>query len=142
MATGERQKPIELILARNFISSISTPSFLVDESASLVFYNDAAGALLGRRFEETGRLGPQEWTQRWGPFDADGCPLVQDELPLTQALRHGRPSHGCFTIRDASGDMREIVSSALPIVGTGSFRGAIIFFWPAEDPQASRERTA
>ena len=41
------QKPLELILARNLLTSLSTPAFLVDENAALVFYNEAAGALLG-----------------------------------------------------------------------------------------------
>src|SRR5919108_109224 len=49
------QRPLELILARNLLSSLSTPAFLVDEAGVLVFYNDAAGVLLGRRFEEAGR---------------------------------------------------------------------------------------
>ena len=42
------QKPLELILARNLLTSISTPAFLLDEHGALVFYNEAAGALLGR----------------------------------------------------------------------------------------------
>ena len=49
------QKPIELILARNLMSSLSTPAFLVDEGGMLIFYNEAAGSLLGKRFEEIGR---------------------------------------------------------------------------------------
>ena len=49
------QRPLELILARNLLSSLSTPAFLVDEPGDIAFYNDAAGALLGRRYEDTGR---------------------------------------------------------------------------------------
>ena len=41
------QKPLELILARNLLSSISTPAFLVSDHGTLMFYNEAAGALLG-----------------------------------------------------------------------------------------------
>jgi hypothetical protein len=44
------QKPLESILARNLLSSISTPAFLVREQGALLFYNDAATAMLGRRF--------------------------------------------------------------------------------------------
>ena len=50
------QKPLELILARNLLTSLSTPAFLVDESGALIFYNEAAGAMLGISFEEQGRL--------------------------------------------------------------------------------------
>jgi PAS domain-containing protein len=125
------QKPLELILARNLLTSISTPAFLVDQDAALVFYNEAAGALLGRSFEDVGRMSPEEWTSRYGPFDADGKPLELDELPTTRAVRDGRPAHAVFTIRSANGAKREIESSAFPIVASeeGS-SGAMIFFWP------------
>ena len=90
------QKPIELILARNLMSSLSTPAFLVDEGGILIFYNEAAGSLLGRRFEELGKVGPEEWGSLFGPFDDDGEPLPYDELPLVVAVRRAarrtRPS--------------------------------------------------
>ena len=63
------QRPLELILARNLMSALSTPAFLVDEGGLLVFYNEAAGLLLGKRFEELGTVGPQEWGSLFGPFD-------------------------------------------------------------------------
>jgi PAS domain-containing protein len=128
------QKPLELILARNLLTSISTPAFLVDSDAALVFYNEAAGALLGRSFEDVGRMSPEEWTTTYGPFGPDGKPLKLDELPTTRAVRDGRPAHAAFTIRSANGSKREIQSSAFPIVASeeGS-SGAMIFFWPQDD---------
>ena len=62
------QKPLELILARNLLTSLSTPAFLVDESGALIFYNEAAGAMLGISFEEQGRLPAEEWSHAVGPF--------------------------------------------------------------------------
>jgi PAS domain-containing protein len=127
------QRPLELILARNLLTSISTPAFLVDQNAALVFYNEAAGALLGRSFEDAGRMSPEDWTATYGPFGEDGKPLELDELPTTQAVRNGRPAHGEFRIRSANGVEHEIESSAFPIVASeeGS-SGAMIFFWPVE----------
>jgi PAS domain-containing protein len=136
-AMAEVQKPLELILARNLLSSISTPAFLVDADGTLVFFNEAAGALVGRRFEETGSMGPQEWGEAFGPVDAEGQPIPWERLPLTTALRHGRPMHARMNIHSHNGDVHDIEVSALPIVGTGGFRGAIAIFWPAEaGPQA------
>jgi PAS domain-containing protein len=134
----QAQKPLELILARNLLTSISTPAFLVDQDAALVFYNEAAGALLGRSFEDVGRMSPEEWTHTYGPFSPDGTPVELDELPTTRAVRNGRPAHATFTIRSANGDKREIESSAFPIVASeeGS-SGAMIFFWPQQDNGAS-----
>ena len=123
------QKPLELILARNFLTSLSTPAFLVDERGALIFYNEAAGALLGISFEESGRMPAEEWSHAVGPFDGDGTPIPIEELPTTKALRRGRPAHGTFTVRSVKGDEYEIEASALPIVAEGGQEGAMIFFW-------------
>ena len=72
MASPQPQKPLELILARNLLTSISTPAFLLDDEAAVVFYNEAAAALLGRSFEEAGRMTAEQWTEAFGPFDDDG----------------------------------------------------------------------
>jgi PAS domain-containing protein len=134
---AEVQKPLELILARNLLSSISTPAFLVDADGTLVFFNEAAGALVGRRFEETGSMGPQEWGEAFGPVDGEGQPIPWERLPLTVALRHGRPMHARMNIHSQTGDVHDIEVSALPIVGTGGFRGAMAIFWPVDEaPEA------
>ena len=126
------QKPIELILARNLMSSLSTPAFLVDQGGTLVFYNEAAGALLGKRFEEVGKVGAEEWGTMFGPFDADGSPIPYDELPLVLSVRQGRPAHSIFSIRSAEGTPHEIEVSAFPILTAHGSRGAIAVFWPTE----------
>jgi PAS domain-containing protein len=127
------QKPLELILARNLLTSISTPAFLLDEKSQLVFYNESAGALLGISFEETGRMDPQEWTGSFGPFDDDGKPISIDELDITNALRDGRPAHSNFCIRAAKGVEHGIEAAAFPIIASeAGASGAMIFFWPLE----------
>ncbi|MGI9019923.1 MAG: hypothetical protein ACR2G3_04355 [Solirubrobacterales bacterium] len=125
------QKPLELILARNLLTNLSTPAFLLDENSHLVFYNEAAGALLGVSFEETGRMDPQEWTGSFGPFDTEGNPISIEDLDITSALREGRPAHSDFCIRSAKGVEHGIEAAAFPIIASeeGS-SGAMIFFWP------------
>lgn len=131
------QKPLEMILARNLLSSLSTPAFLVGDQGKLLFYNEAASALLGRRFEETGTLSASEWTSEFGPYDEHGVPLPYDEIPATLALRSNRPFHGTFRVGPAGRDQREIAASAIPIVGPEGSSGAIVIFWPlTEDGQA------
>ena len=132
------QKPLELILARNLLTSISTPAFLLDESSRLVFYNESAGALLGVSFEDTGRMDPQEWTGSFGPFDEDGNPIEIGELDITAALARGRPAHSRFRIRSARGTEHGIEAAAFPIIASeeGS-SGAMIFFWPLDENGAS-----
>jgi len=136
------QKPLELILARNLLTSISTPAFLVDSGGALMFYNEAAGALLGIPFEEAGRMEPEEWGTRFGPFGKDGERIPFEELPLTIALRSGRPAHANFRIRSAEGDERDIEVSALPIEAEEGPSGALAIFWPVDERRANGESGA
>ena|SRR5947209_2293009 len=130
------QRPLELILARNLLSSLSTPAFLVGEQGTLVYYNEAAGALLGRAFEETGMLSAPEWTRLFGPFDENGETLAYDEIAATVALRANRPYHGSFRIRRGDGKVQPIAASAIPIVGPSGSSGAIVIFWPLSEEEA------
>ncbi|MFN2611941.1 MAG: hypothetical protein ABR536_01060 [Solirubrobacterales bacterium] len=124
------QKPLELILARNLLTSLSTPAFLADEAGALIFYNEAAGELLGSAFEESGKLDPREWSEKFGPFNGDGEPIGVDDLPTTQALRAGRPAHAEYVIHSSTGGEHEVEVSAFPIVANGGQRGAMVVFWP------------
>jgi PAS domain-containing protein len=124
------QKPLELILARNLLTNLSTPAFLADEEGALVFYNEAAGSLLGLAFEESGKLDPREWSEKYGPFDSDGEPIGVEQLPITRALRDGRPAHAEYSIRSSNGGEHEVEVSAIPIVAAGGQRGAMVVFWP------------
>jgi PAS domain-containing protein len=127
------QRPLELILARNLLCSILTPAFLVGEGGTLLFYNEAAGAMLGRRFEDTSVLNAEDWTSEFGPLDQEGDAIPFEQIPATLALRTNRPYHGRFAIRGAGGKRMEIAASAIPIVGPGGAAGAIVIFWPVEE---------
>jgi PAS domain-containing protein len=127
-------RPLELILARNLVSIISLAAVLVDVEGALVYYNDAAAEIIGSRFEERGMISRAEWSAEMGPVDAEGTPIAFDDLPLTAALRDGRPGYGQFFIR-AEGGLLEIVAGTLPLVGSTGNNGALVVFWPvpAED---------
>ena len=127
------QRPLELILARNLLASLSTPAFLIDGRGEIAFYNDSAGALLGHHYEDTGPLAVEAWTKTFGPFDDDGRPIPFDQLDLTNALRGDRPAHSRFCIASATGDRRRIEASGIPIVGAGGYRGAMVVFWPEDE---------
>ena len=123
-------QPLELILARNLLSTLSTAAFLVDGHGCVVFYNEAAGEMLGRRFEECGPMSAEQWGTTHGPFDDEGNPIPIGELELTEGLVRGRPGHSCFHIRSFEGGDHLIEAAAMPIVATGGQRGAMVFFWP------------
>ena len=123
------QHPVEMILARGLLSNLSTPAFLVDSPGNLVYDNDAAGELLGLRFEEAGPMARADWASRFEPIDPDGQAIDTESLPLVIALRQGRPAHTSMRIRPASGEPRDLEVSAFPIIGNGGQRGAMAIFW-------------
>jgi len=125
------QKPLELILARNLLTSISTPSFLVDGAGTMVFYNEAAAALLGRSFEEAGQMTAEEWTAAFGPLTNGDEPADLDEISLTQAIQAGQPAHGSFCIRTKRSDKELVEAAAFPLVTSkDGASGAMVLFWP------------
>jgi PAS domain-containing protein len=128
---------IELILARNFVALIHTPAFVVDPDGVVTFFNEAAGRLIGRRFEESGRLSRDEWDEI-GPLDEQGRPTASDPLPLTVALREGRPASGSFRIGTDQGALLQVEASAMPLLRDGSVHGALVMFGPA--PGANRDQ--
>jgi PAS domain-containing protein len=136
MAT--EQKPIELILARNLLDSLHTPGCLIDLEGTLVYYNEAVAKLAGISFEETGPMPAAEWGDAFGPFDVEGQRIPFDEHPLTLAVRDGRPGHYVQRFRTADSGDFEVDVSAIPLVGTTGFEGALVFFWPARPTTGRR----
>jgi len=128
------QRPLELILARNLLSSLSTPAFLANRNNDIVFYNDAAGEMLGRRFEESGTMSAEAWLNDFGPLDERGEPIPFEEQPITAALRANRAAHERHRIRSLGGTVHEVEVSGMPIIGATGFHGAMVFFWVAEEP--------
>ena len=124
-------QPVELILARNLIAAVELAAFIVDPDGIVVFFNDSAGELIGRRFEEVGRLEREEWNSRFGPFDEFGQLLPTDSLPLTVAIREGLPANGRFRVRVRDDELVEVDVSALPLVNAQGFQGAVVVFWRA-----------
>jgi len=53
-------KDIEVILSRHLASCLAMPIFIVDPVGNLLFYNEPAELILGRRFEETGEMPASE----------------------------------------------------------------------------------
>jgi PAS domain-containing protein len=126
-------QPIELILGRQFIDSMTLPGFLVDPDGTLIFYNEPAEDILGIRFGETGSMKVEEWSTVFKPTDADGNPLAPDKLPLVQTLKHHMPAHGSFYIKNLQGERLFLKVTSIPIEGRPKrFLGAMALFWNSQ----------
>jgi hypothetical protein len=122
--------PIQIILARQLAGYLSVPVFLVDPIGNLLFYNERAEVVLGRRFQETGAMCAEEWSSAFEPFDEEGQPIPPENLPLRITLSQQRPSYRRLVIQGLDGVRRHIEVASIPITGLqGEFLGAAALFW-------------
>ncbi len=125
---------IEIILNRQLADCLSIPVFITDPKGELIFYNEPAEQLLGKRFEETGEMPMEEWSKVFNPMDAEGKPIPPDELPLVRTLKDRYPYHRNFRIESLKGEWREISVTSYPMISrSGSFLGAVAIFWKLKE---------
>ncbi len=121
---------IEIILNRQLADCLSIPVFITDTMGNLLFYNEPAEEVLGRRFEDTGEMPVEEWSTIFKPFDVDGKEIPPDDLPLVKTLKECFPYHRAFWIESLKGKSEKISLTSYPIIGrTGKFLGAVAIFW-------------
>ena len=100
-------------------------------AVAAIFYNEPAEIILGKRFEETGEMSAEEWSEVFQLTDEQGRPLEPEAVPLMIALNDRRPTHGSLWIRGLDGVRRHIEATAFPLVGQSDrFLGAVVLFWP------------
>ena len=129
--------PIQIILIRQLAGYLSVPLLLVDPKGDLLFYNEPAEAMLGRRFEETGPLPAKTWAMALTPVDEEGRPIPPEDLPLIIALTTQRPAYRRLYIHGLNGVCRHIEVASIPILGLqGEFLGAVSLYWEIEEPCA------
>jgi PAS domain-containing protein len=121
---------IEMILTRQLADCLAMPIFLVDAVGTLLFYNEPAERIFGRRFEETGPLSAEEWAAGLVLMDDEGHVLKPEERPLMIALRQRQATHATLWIRGWDQVKRRIQTTALPLIGRADrFLGAAVIFW-------------
>jgi PAS domain-containing protein len=129
-----RQRNLLLILAREFASKLATPTFVADAEGNLVFYNELAEQMLGRKFSEAGDVKAEEWATLYAIEDLDGSPVPLDRNPGGVALLERRPAHSRLRITGLDGVRREINATAFPLMSSpADLVGMVAFFWEADD---------
>jgi PAS domain-containing protein len=130
MQQQRRTKDLLLILARDLAANVSTPTYLVDAEGTLVYFNEAAEALLGQTFQSAGELSAEDMIKRWRPEDPDGTPLAPERIPIVAAVREKRPVHGLLGFTGSDGVRRVIQATAMPLLGAEQrLAGAVAYFW-------------
>ncbi len=122
--------PIQIILTRQLAAYLSVPLFHVDPKGNLLFYNEPAEAILGRRFDETGAMPLEEWSTAFNRVDDEGQPIPPEDLPLMISLTEKRPAYKRMHMEGLDGVARHIEVTSIPITGLeGDLLGAVAFFW-------------
>lgn len=124
------QKELELILFRQCASHLSIPIFIADAHGNLLFYNEPAELLLGRRFSEAGEMPLKQMSAIFQTTTEEGVPLLPEALPLGISLKERRPAHGRIRFRALDGVWKTIEVTAFPVEGQqGRHLGAVAIFW-------------
>jgi PAS domain S-box-containing protein len=125
-----RHKHLVLILAREFASNLATPTLIADDQGRLVFYNEAAEAVIGLTFAEAGEMPLDEWTASFAPHSSDSEPLPPERRPARIALDQRRAAHERFRITSRDGVEREVSVTAFPLFAhADEFVGIVAIFW-------------
>mgnify|MGYP003624899106 FL=1 len=121
---------IEIILSRQLADSLTVPVFIVNPEGTLIFYNEPAEKILGKKFEDTGPMPVDDWGTSFFPQDEDGNDLAPEELPLVQTIKNKVPAHKTFWIKALNGKYTKISVTSIPIIGRSKkFSGAMAIFW-------------
>jgi len=127
---GRRQKHLVLILARELVSNLATPTLVADEHGVLVFFNEAAEEIVGATFAETGETPLAEWEASFEPRTTGLEDLPFERRPSAIALRERRPVHERMHVTSADGVDRDISVTAFPLFAhADEFVGVVTIFW-------------
>ncbi len=125
---------IEVILNRQLADCLAIPVFITDRKGRLIYYNEPAEKILGKRYDETGEMPTTAWATIFKPMDENKVPLSLEDLPLVKTLRNCKPYHLTFWIESLTGELEKIAVTSYPIIGrSAAFLGAVALFWEAKD---------
>jgi PAS domain-containing protein len=139
---GGKQKDVILILARELASNIATPMLVLDETGTIVFFNEPAEKILGAAFASIGEVSPEQYDSNWATTDPDGNELSLRQGPMARIVSDHAPAHRLIRVRGLDGVWHLIETTLYPLFASASrFVGAVGVFWElgTESGPSSRE---
>lgn len=127
----ERKQPdLVLIVARSFATKLATPTLITDARGDLVYFNDAAGELIGRSYLDIGQLPVSRWQELLEPRTLDEQPLKVEQTPSGIAVLERRPVHDSFAFHGLDGRDHKITVTAFPLFShPEEVVGVMSIFW-------------
>lgn len=121
-----------MILARELASNLATPMFLIDGEGTLVFFNEAAELLLGKRYAEVGGITANEFGTMLDLAHPDGTPMRRRDSPAGVAFYRRQPAHRTVLATTLGGKRELFEVTAYPLFGrVGEMHGVLTVFWQA-----------
>ena len=104
---------------------------VADTTEAIVFYNEPAERILGVRFEETGRIGPEEADRLIELSDDPSAGPDDAGRPLLTALQQRRPAHARrWLLRRGDRVRLQVEITAFPVIDQEDrLLGAVAMFW-------------
>ena len=137
MATEESkasEPSLPLILARELAANLATPMFLIDAGGTLVFCNEAAELLLGKRYGEIGGISALEFGAMLELGNVDGSPMRRRDSPAGVAFYDREPAHRTLLATTLDGSRQPFEVTAYPLFGhVGEMHGVLTVFWRAKE---------
>ena len=126
-----RTKHLVLILAREFASTLATPTLVADDRGMIVFYNEAAEEVIGTTFAESGEMPLDEFAASFAPRTRGSEePLTPESLPARIALDERRAVHVQLRATSRDGVDRDFAVTAFPLFAhADEFVGIVAITW-------------
>jgi PAS domain S-box-containing protein len=103
-----------------------------ERPGALLYCNEAAERLFGRRLEELEGLALSDWSALLSPADETEASLPPAALPGSLALHEERPQHRVIHVTGSQGRSRPVAITAFPVMrDNGRPLGAVAIMWDA-----------
>ncbi|MEP7321436.1 MAG: hypothetical protein ABI761_05930 [Saprospiraceae bacterium] len=119
---------IEFILSRQLAEYISTPVVLVDHDGRMIYYNESAEYILGKKYNESGEIESREWDNRFFEDHDRRTTLDMLDLPFVKILSVRHIMQGEFWMRNFEEIEQKVLMICIPLVGLAQRElGALVY---------------
>ncbi len=119
---------IEFILARQLAEYLSTPIALIDHDGKMIYYNESAEYILGRKYNESGEIESRDWEDRFFEQEERNQSIKILDLPFIRVLSMRHILQGEYWMRNFEEINQKVLIVSVPLVGLAQRElGAIIY---------------
>ena len=118
---------IEFILARQLSEFLSSPIAIVDHDGRMIYYNESAEFIIGKKFNESGEIESREWDERM--YDENKINSIKMlDLPFLKVLSGRIIIEGEYWMRNFEEIEQKVRFICIPLVGMAQRElGALVF---------------